>query len=308
MSTPLLGGVEAGGTKVVCAIGTGPDDIRHRATIPTTTPVRTLAEVIEFFSEHARRGQAVTALGVASFGPLDLDPASPQYGHITSTTKPGWAGTDIAGLLGRRLAVPVALDTDVNGAAYGEARWGAARGLHNAVYLTVGTGIGGGAVVAGRPLRGLIHTEMGHLHVQRHPDDSYRGGCPFHGDCVEGLASGPALAARLGRPAQDAGPDTSAVVAMQAFYLAQLITAITYLLSPQRIVLGGGVAQLPGLLDAVRAETVTRLGNALDAAAFTDDVDRYLTAPGLDDMSGVLGALGMAADLADSTRTAATPP
>ncbi|MFC7484012.1 ROK family protein [Luedemannella flava] len=247
--------------------------------------------VVEFFADHP-----VAALGIGSFGPLDLDPASPTYGHITSTPKRGWGGTDVAGILGRGLGVPVALDTDVNAAAYGEALFGAARGLHNAVYLTVGTGIGGGAVVAGRPLRGLVHTEMGHLHVRRHPDDTYAGGCPFHGDCVEGLASGPSLAARLGRPAERAGPDAPALVARQAFYLAQLVAAVTYLLSPQRVVLGGGVLGLPGLLAAVRAETVNRLGKALPA--FADDLDHYLVAPDLADRSGVLGALALAADLA----------
>ena len=285
----VRGGIEAGGTKFVCAVGTGPQDIRARTTIPTTEPGETLSRVVDFFREQQRSGLHIEAMGIASFGPLDLAPTSPRFGHITTTPKPRWAGTDLIGPIGRALDVPV-----VNGAAYGEFRWGAGRGLESSVYLTVGTGVGGGAVIAGRPLRGLLHPEMGHLHVQRHPDDDFAGSCPFHGDCLEGLASGPAIQRRTNRPATDLGPELDRIVALEAWYLAQLVAAVTYLLTPQRIVLGGGVLNLPGLLDAVRESTVGRLGGALDSCVVADGMRRYLVPPALGSWSGVLGALALA--------------
>ncbi|WP_344509469.1 ROK family protein [Dactylosporangium maewongense] len=285
----LFGGVEAGGTKVVCAVGVGPDAVVDRTTIPTTSPGETLDRVIAYFRAQRAAGRDIAALGVASFGPLDL-----ASGRITTTPKPGWGGTDLVGALRRGLGVPVALDTDVNGAAYGEHRWGAGRGQGTVVYVTVGTGIGGGAVVDGRPLHGLLHPEMGHLHVQRHPGDDFAGTCPFHGDCVEGLASGPAIARRAGRPAHDLGPLLSRTVALEAHYLSQLMTSILYLLMPHRIVVGGGVLNIPGLLDAVRAATAERLGKALDAVPATADLSTYIVPPGLGGLSGVLGALGLA--------------
>ena len=295
-------GLEAGGTKFVCAVGTGPDDVRARMVIPTTTPEETLGRVAEFFRAQQRTGLIFDALGIASFGPLDLSPTSPSYGRITTTPKPGWAGTDLVGPLGRELGVPVALETDVNGAAYGEHRWGAARGLGSSAYLTVGTGIGGGAVIAGEPLRGLLHPEMGHLHVERHPGDDFAGSCPFHGHCLEGLASGPAIRARFGRPAEDLGDRHRDVVELQAWYLAQLVATVIYLLSPQRIAIGGGVLQLDGLLDALRAGVIRRLGGALDRASVTDRMGQYLVRPGLGDSSGVLGAFALAERAARAAR------
>jgi fructokinase len=290
----LRGGIEAGGTKFVCAVGTGPDDIRARTVIPTTHPAQTLGRVVDFFGEQSHLGLGIDALGIASFGPLDLNPDSPRYGRITTTPKPGWAGTDLIGFLRGRLDVPVALDTDVNGAAYGEYRWGAGRGLQTSVYLTVGTGVGGGVVIGGRPLRGLVHPEMGHLHVQRHPDDDFAGCCPFHSDCIEGLAAGPAIERRTGRAATDLGDLRDRVIGLEAWYLAQLVTAVTYLLTPQRVVLGGGVLHLPGLLDAVRSSTAERLRGAIDSPAMADGLRGYLVPPGLGGSSGVLGALAMA--------------
>lgn len=291
---PAWGGVEAGGTKVVCAVGTGPRDVRAVTVIATTTPEQTLGRVVDFFRWHRDRGQRIDAVGVASFGPLDLHPASPRYGCITSTTKPGWAGTDLLGYLTGRLDLPVVLDTDVNGAAYGEHRWGATRALDTSVYLTVGTGIGGGVIVDGRALRGLLHPEMGHLHVQRHLDDRFVGRCPFHGDCLEGLASGPAIAERTGRPPNDLGDQQDPAVRIEAWYLAQLVTTVTYVLSPQRIVLGGGVLKLPGLLTAVRHAIRTRLGGALPAPELGERITDYLVPPALGDRAGVLGALALA--------------
>jgi fructokinase len=288
--TGLRGGIEAGGTKFVCAVGTGPSHVVSRTVVPTTTPGETLGRVLDYLS-----GWSLDAVGVASFGPLDLDLGSPTYGHITTTLKPGWAGTDVVGPLRDRLGVPVVLDTDVNGAAYAEHRWGAAAGLGSCAYVTVGTGIGAGIVVDGRPLRGLLHPEVGHLHVRRYPGDDYGGGCPYHGDCLEGLASGPALLARTGRAPGDLGPDGPRLLAMQAWYLAQLVSALVYVASPRRIVLGGGVLALPGLLPAVRSATVDRMAGALAAPGLDDGLERYLVAPALGGLAGVLGAIGLAA-------------
>lgn len=296
----VRGGVEAGGTKFVCAVGTGPDDVRDRRVIPTTTPGETLGQVADFFDEQRTNGLTIRSLGIASFGPLDLSPDSPTYGRITTTPKAGWAGTDLVSFMSEHLDVPVVLDTDVNGAAYGEYRWGAGRGLHSSTYLTVGTGIGGGAVVGGRPLRGLLHPEMGHLHVRRHPDDDFPGCCPFHGDCVEGMASGPAITARFGRSAEDLGAFHGTMVELEAWYLAQLVTTVVYLLSPQRVILGGGVLHADGLLGAVRSSTLVRLAGGLDGTAVADAIERFLVAPELGGASGVLGALALA-ELADDT-------
>lgn len=295
----MYGGVEAGGTKVVCAVGSAPDHLARRAVIPTTTPDETLEKVAEFFA-----GERLAAVGIASFGPLDLDPASPRYGHITTTPKAGWTGADLVGYLARRLKVPVALDTDVNGAAYAEHRWGATRGTRVSAYVTVGTGIGGGIVADGHSWRGLAHPEMGHVPVSRHPRDEFAGSCRFHGDCLEGLASGPAIAARAGRPTKDLGPARDEAVELEAWYLAQLVASLVYTVSPQRIVLGGGVMGIPGLLDAVRAATTARLGGALDDLPFVSAMDEFLVAPALGDNAGVLGALG----LAESARVLASTP
>jgi len=293
-SASVRAGIEAGGTKFVCAVGTGPADLRGSVVIPTTTPAETLGRVVAYFREQQQSGLHIEAMGIASFGPLDLAPASPRYGYITTTPKPGWADTDLVGSIQRALDVPIVLDTDVNGAAYGEFRWGAGRGLHSSAYLTVGTGVGGGAVIAGRPLRGLLHPEMGHLTVQRHPDDDFPGSCPFHGDCLEGLTSGPAIHRRTGRPASDLGATLNRVVELEAWYLAQLVTAVTYLLTPQRIVLGGGVLNLPGLIEAVRVSTLARLAGALDGGVVADGMRPYLVTPALGGLSGVLGALALA--------------
>jgi fructokinase len=189
--TPVYGGIEAGGTKWVCAIGSGPDDIRAMTRFPTTAPDETLSHAINFFRAHS---EELTALGIASFGPVDLQPASPTWGHVTTTPKPGWANTDVAGALGGALDVPIGFDTDVNGAALAEHRWGAAQGLDTFIYLTIGTGIGGGGMIGGKLMHGLVHPEMGHIRVPHDcAADPFPGVCLFHGDCLEGLASGPAI-------------------------------------------------------------------------------------------------------------------
>lgn len=275
------GGLEAGGTKFVCAIGTGPDDL-ERTAFPTTTPEETIGRAIAFFRERA----ALRALGIASFGPVDLDPRSATYGYITSTPKPGWSHTDIAGTMGRALGVPVHFDTDVNAAALAESRWGSARGLDDVVYLTVGTGIGGGALVGGRLVHGLLHPEMGHM---RPPHDRiadpYGGICPFHGDCLEGLASGPAIEQRWGVRAHDLPPDHPAW-RLEARYLAAGVVNLICTLSPRRVILGGGVMEQAHLFPMVREEVAAMLNGYVAAPE--------IGPPALGNNTGVLGAIALA--------------
>ena len=288
----VFGGVEGGGTKFVLLIGTGPDDIVDETQFPTTTPVETLDQVVEFFA-RPREGARLAAIGVSSFGPIDPDPTSPTYGYITTTPKLGWAHTDVAGLLRERLGVPVGWDTDTNGAALGERRWGAGRDADPLYYITVGTGIGGGGLVNGRLLHGLMHPEMGHLLLPAFDGDTFAGVCPYHGRCLEGVASGPALRARLGRPAQEVGPDDP-VWELEAQYLAAGLLSIVETLSPQRIIVGGGVASAPGLLDRVRRQLV-RLNNGYIARPeLMDGMADYIVPPGLGGRSGVMGALELA--------------
>ena len=283
--------METGGTKVVCAIGTGPDDIRARLRIPTGEPAATLREAVAFFREHAT---AVTAIGIASFGPVDLDEHSPTFGFITTTPKPGWANTDVAGPFRAALGVPVAFDTDVNGAALAEHRWGAARGVDPLVYITVGTGIGGGAVVNGRLLHGLVHPEMGHLRIPRDPvADPFAGACPYHRDCLDGLASGRALAARWGAPAETL-PPAHPGWELEAEYLALGLVSIIAVLSPRRIVLGGGVLQHQSLVPRIRRRVVELLAGYIRAREVVSDVEAYIVPPALGADAGVVGALALA--------------
>lgn len=289
-------GIEAGGTTFVCGRGTGPGDLDDVHTLPTTSPDETLGAVDAWVGDRLAAGHSVDAIGVASFGPLDLDPDSPTHGHLTATPKPGWQGVDVAGHLRRRWGLPVGVETDVNGAGLAEVRWGALQDCDSAVYLTVGTGVGGGALVDGRPLRGLVHTEMGHLLVRRHSDDDYPGSCPFHGDCVEGLASGTALRGRFGRPGHElTGADLDLARTLVGHYLAQLVVAVTLLLTPQRVVLGGGVPAMDGLRDEVRRRTVDLLAGAVPHPRLAGGATDYVVAPRLGGHAGVLGALAVAA-------------
>lgn len=292
--TELFGGIEAGGTKFVCALGTGPGDVRAETRFPTTTPAETLGRAVAFFREARHTHGPPAAVGVASFGPVDLDRRSPTWGFVTSTPKPGWARADVAGAVGRELGVPVAFDTDVNGAALAEWRWGAARGLETFVYVTVGTGIGGGGMAGGRLLHGLVHPEMGHMLIPRDGvADPFAGCCPFHGDCLEGLASGPALEARWGRPAEEL-PEDHAAWALEAEYLALLAVNLTLILSPQRIVLGGGVMERGRLFPLIRRRTRERLNGYVRSTAFAEEMGSYIVAPALGARAGVLGALALA--------------
>jgi fructokinase len=298
---PLVGGIEAGGTKVVCAIGTGPGDVRAESRIPTTTPPATIAAALAFFRAHAARAP-ILALGIASFGPIDLARESPSFGSITTTPKPGWAGTDLAGPFARALGLPVAFDTDVNGAALAEHRWGAGRGLDPFVYLTVGTGVGGGAIVNGRLVHGLLHPEMGHVRVPHDRSaDPFPGLCPHHGDCLEGLASGPAMEARWST-APESLAEHHPAWALEADYLAHGLVALVSILSPRRIAVGGGVASPAHVLPRVRARLTALLAGYIRAPELLDHMDRYVVPPSLGERSGVLGALALAHDLLAGAR------
>ena len=289
----LYGGIEAGGTKFVCAVGSGPDDLRAEVRFRTTTPVETINRAIAFFQQEQRR-QILAAIGIASFGPVDPDPASPTFGYITSTPKPGWAQSDFAGTVKRALAVPVSLDTDVNAAALGEHRWGAAQGLDSFVYLTIGTGIGGGGMINGELMHGLIHPEMGHIRVPHDwQADPYPGHCPFHGDCLEGLASGPALEERWGQPPETL-PSDHAAWNLEAHYLALAIANIICTLSPRRIVIGGGVMEQLKLLPLVRRKVRELLNSYVQAPEILQKIDDYIVPPGLGRRAGILGAIALA--------------
>jgi predicted NBD/HSP70 family sugar kinase len=283
-----FGGIEAGGSKWVCAIGGGPDDLRETIVIPTTTPDETIGRAADFLAD----GDSLAAVGVGSFGPVDL-----RAGRITTTPKPGWADVDVVERLRGRLDVPIAFDTDVNAAALGEHRWGAAVGLDTFCYVTVGTGIGGGGMVNGRLIHGLIHPELGHMRVPHdHERDPFEGVCPYHGDCLEGLASGRAMQARRGRPATEIDDDDA--WELEADYLAFGIFNLISVLSPQRIVVGGGVARNQALLPLVRTRVHTLAAGYFAAPELDEGLDEYIVPPVLDDRAGVLGAIELARRIA----------
>jgi len=287
------GGIETGGSKWQCAVGTGPDDLRAAETIRTTTPAETIGRAVAFFEREG----PVEAIGIGSFGPIDQKLSSPTWGHITSTPKPGWAHTDVGRQIQRRLSVPVAFDTDVNAAALGEHWWGACQGLETFCYITVGTGIGGGGMAGGKLLHGLLHPEFGHMRIPRDRDaDPFDGVCPYHGDCWEGLASGLAIEARWGHPAASLDGD-QAVWELEARYLALGLVSVLCVLSPERIVIGGGVAHHEGLLALVQRDVLTLMNGYLEASAVVDDIAGYITLPGLGMRAGVLGAIALAQTL-----------
>ncbi|WP_028459243.1 ROK family protein [Chloroflexus sp. Y-396-1] len=290
--SPLYGGIEAGGTKWVCAIGTGPDDIRAETRFPTTTPAETLSRAVEFFRAHD--AEQLAAIGVGSFGPVDLNPLSSLYGYITTTPKPGWANTDVVGTLQRALGRPIGFDTDVNVALLGEQQWGAARDCDVAVYITVGTGIGGGALVGGRLVHGLIHPEMGHIRLVRDPvRDPFTGICPYHGDCLEGLACGPAIKARWHASAEQLPADHPAWE-LEADYLGQAMATLLCILSPQRIIVGGGVMSQPHMFPRVRAATQRWLNGYLQHHHILVHPEQLIVPPALGSRAGVLGAIALA--------------
>lgn len=287
----LVGGIEAGGTKFVCAVGTGPDDIRDKARFPTTKPDETIQNCLDFFAPYADQLQAI---GVGSFGPVDPNPNSATFGTITTTPKPHWANTDIVSPLQEQFGVPVGFDTDVNAAALGEGKWGAAQGLHTFLYLTIGTGVGGGAMVQGQLLHGLVHPEMGHIPLPHDwQEDPYKGRCPFHGDCLEGMASGPAIEDRWGVKGTELGVDHPAW-ALEAKYLAQALRTYIVVLSPQRIIMGGGVMSQSQLFPLIRQNVLTFLNGYVQADTILQDIDKYIVPPRLGNRAGVAGAFALA--------------
>ncbi len=289
----LFGAIEAGGTKFVCAVGSGPDNLREEIRFPTTTPAETIGRALDYFKAQAAK-EAPAAIGIASFGPVDPDPDSPTWGYITSTPKPHWANTEFATILQRELNVPVGFDTDVNGAALGEHRWGAAQGVENFIYLTIGTGIGGGGMVNGQLIHGLLHPEMGHILLPPHPDDpSPQGFCPYHGNCLEGMANGPALEKRWGQRAETFSKDHPAWN-LEAHYLAAGLSSLICTLSPQKIILGGGVMDQPHLFPVVRKKVQQLLNGYVQAPAILEQIDDYIVPPGLGNKAGILGAIALA--------------
>jgi fructokinase len=295
-ATKLLAGVELGGTKCVCILGTGPEDIRAVERLPTGEREETLRQIEAVLDRWRSQHGAPRALGIASFGPIDLHVGSPTYGFITSTTKAGWRNTDVAQRLGRRIGTPVGFDTDVNGAALAEGRWGSAKGLDDFAYVTVGTGIGVGTIVRGRSVFGMNHTELGHIRVARKSGDKFAGICSFHGDCIEGLASGPAIEARAGLLASQLPPDHPAWDYV-AHGLGQLLHTMVLTTAPSRIFLGGGVmGAQTHLFERIQQELKRSLNRYVEAPELELGLTHYIVPPGLGTMAGPLGALALAAD------------
>jgi fructokinase len=289
----VYAGVEAGGTKFNILIGNNPQDILAETRFPTTSPDETLNETIEFIKQ-ATRGYVLAGVGISCFGPIDVNPGSNTYGFITTTPKRGWANIRVAGTFQDALQVPVAFDTDTNGAAYGESAWGAGVGTDPFLYFTIGTGIGGGGMVNGKPMHGLVHPEMGHVRLPHDfQADPFQGICPYHGDCFEGLANGPAMNARWGQPAETL-PDDHPGWELEAHYIALALANFICTISPQRIVLGGGVMQHAGLFPVIRKEVQNLLNEYVHSPIIINEIDRYIVPPVLGTRSGVLGAIAMA--------------
>ncbi|MGB3703584.1 MAG: ROK family protein [Anaerolineales bacterium] len=290
----VFAGIEAGGTKWVCMIANHPGDIRATTRFQTSDPEETIETAIEFIKGQTRKPEDLTGLGIGSFGPLDLNRDSDTYGFLTTTPKPGWANTDLISPFHEAFNLPIGFDTDVNAAALGEQRWGAGRGLSDFIYLTVGTGIGGAALANGKLIHGMIHPEMGHTRIPHDWErDPFPGVCPYHGDCLEGLATGPAIQARWNQPAEDLPPEHPAWQ-LEANYLALGITNLIATLSPQRIILGGGVMDQEHLFPMIRSKVRELLGNYISAQEILETNERYIVPPSLGSQSGVLGAIALA--------------
>lgn len=286
-----IGALEAGGTKMVCAVGNEDGKIQKRVSYPTEIPEKTMPQIIGFF-----KGEGIQALGIGCFGPLDLNRGSASYGCITSTPKLAWANYNIVKIFYEALAVPVGFDTDVNGAMLGEVAFGAARGCSTAIYITIGTGVGVGVYANNALLHGLVHPEAGHVLIERKPNDLYHGKCPYHANCLEGLAAGPAIMERWGKPAAELA-DKKEVWELEGDYIAQAVANYILVLSPQKVILGGGVMHQKQLFPLVREKTVQKLNGYLQDEVLQKHIDDYIVAPGLGDDAGITGALllGLAA-------------
>ncbi len=292
-----FGGIEAGGTKFICALAAEPPSLAHEATFRTTDPGETLEQVCDFFAPYVKEG-SVRSIGIAAFGPVDVDPTSPTYGYITATPKPGWGNTNLLGMLRRELGVPFAFHVDVSGSAIGEHTWGASKGIDPSLYITVGTGIGGGYLIDGKPLAGLTAVEMGHIRIPHDMQkDPFEGSCPYHKDCFEGLAAGPSLTARFGTRGETLA-DNDPFWQLEAEYIASALANYVLMLSPRIIMLGGGIMQREFLYPLIRRRVRELLNGYVRAEEILKDIDRYIVPPLLGKYSGVLGAIAMAMALA----------
>lgn len=290
-----IGAIEAGGTKFVCGVGNEEGIIEEQIQFPTAEPLETIEKVIAFFQD-----KKLDSLGIGSFGPIDLDRASQTYGYVTTTPKPGWSGFDFVGTVTSALEVPVGWDTDVNAAALGEAAWGAAKGLDSCVYYTIGTGVGVGIYAEGQLVHGLVHPEGGHVLTRRHPNDDFAGNCAYHGDCLEGLAAGPALEARW-KVKGDALPKDHPAWELESYYIAQAVSGIILTLSPQKVILGGGVMKQQQLYPLIREKVLATLNGYVSAAAIISGIEDYIVPPGLGDRAGLCGALALGIRALEST-------
>jgi fructokinase len=282
-----FGSIEAGGTKFVCGIGNELGEVLDRISIPTTTPIETMEKIVSYF-----KNKDIKSIGLGTFGPADVNRHSKTYGYITSTPKPYWGNFNIVGKLKNHFNMPIGFDTDVNAAALGEMEWGAAKGLDSCVYMTVGTGIGVGAVSEGALLHGMLHPEMGHILIRRHVADKYKGNCPYHHDCLEGLAAGPALEERWGEKGFNLAEMTE-VWELESYYLAQALLSYILILSPKKIILGGGVMKQEQLFPLIRTKVAEMLNNYIQTKEL-QYIDSYIVPPGLGDNAGLCGGLALA--------------
>lgn len=284
-----LGALEAGGTKMVCAIGNEHGEIEKQISLPTETPKITLPKLADFFRENQ-----IEALGIGCFGPVDLNRNSPTYGYIITTPKLAWQNCSMAGYFQKELHIPVGFDTDVNGSALGEATWGASQGLENSMYITIGTGVGAGIIVNGKLVHGMLHPEAGHMLLKPHPKETYEGKCPFHKNCLEGMAAGPAIEARWGKKGAELA-DRDEVWELEAYYIGQALANYIMVLSPQKIILGGGVMHQKQLLPLIHKEVKAQLAGYIVTREL-EDIEHYIVLPALKDNQGIMGALKLAVD------------
>lgn len=282
-----FGGIEAGGTKMICAIGDENGKIIEKTEIKTNIPTDTLPAMLDFFTD-----KEISALGIACFGPIDLDINSVSYGYITSTPKEAWQNTNIVGYFKEHLGVPIGFDTDVNGSLLGEVTWGSAKGVSDAIYITIGTGIGAGVISGGRLVHGMLHPEAGHILIRKKDTDFFEGVCPFHKDCFEGLASGPSIEIRWGRPAFEL-TNSFEVWDLEAEYIAQALMNYSLILSPQRIILGGGVMLHKGLIEIVREKFLNHINGYINTKEL-NDIENYIVPAGLNGDQGIMGAIKLA--------------
>lgn len=286
----LFGALEAGGTKMICAVGNEKGEILEKISVPTTTPEDTMPKIIDFFRKDF--GERLAAIGVACFGPIDMKKDSPTYGYITSTPKTAWKNYDILGEISKKIPVPIGFETDVNGSLLGEATWGAAKGLSDVIYLTIGTGVGGGVMSGGKLLHGMLHPELGHMLIERETDDMYAGKCPYHKTCFEGLAAGPAIEERYGRSGSELS-DEQAVWELESRYIAKALVNLILTVSPERIILGGGVMHQLQLFPMIRERVAEYLNGYIETGELKD-LEHYIVPAGLKDDQGIMGAIKLA--------------